>query len=227
MLSCKKTFTIYSPDEIEHLKYHTFVLDLVNYHTWPSLTSCVSHTQFSTISYVQVCSFELLVCHTFDFWLLICRKLLFFWILANLFHPHLLFVQLKCHIWGLGAVQNYSLRISQDSPQCIIHCRTHTPSLRTHTPTTTMPPRASRKTLPPAAASESHLSAGHKHKKSAPKNKNSKKKDEKESNKSNKKGDKAIGMRKSPPKSSGYESDEHCGCIINSLLPILWPKLQV
>ena len=57
---------------------------------------------------------------------------------------------------------------------CIIHCRTHT---RTHTATTTttttttttMPPRASRasrKTTPPPAASESHLSAGHKHKKS-------------------------------------------------------------
>ena len=86
------------------------------------------------------------------------QKTLNFWILANLFyrHPHLLFVQLKCHIWGLGAVQNYSLRISQDSPQCIIHCRTHTPSLRTHTPTTTMPPWASRKTPPPAAASGSN-----------------------------------------------------------------------
>jgi hypothetical protein len=80
-----------------------------------------------------------------------------------------------------------------------------------------MPPRASRKTLPPAAASESHLSAGHKHKKSAPKNKNSKKKDEKESNKSNKKGDKAIGMRKSPPKSSGYESDEHVAAAATTL----------
>jgi hypothetical protein len=70
------------------------------------MTSCVSHTQFSTISYVQVRGFQLLLCHTFDFWLLICRKLLFFRILANLFRPHLLFVQLKCHIWGLGAVQN-------------------------------------------------------------------------------------------------------------------------
>jgi len=68
-----------------------------------------------------------------------------------------------------------------------------------------MPPRASGKTTPPAAASESHLSRGHKHKKSAP-NKISKKKDEKESNK---KGDKAIGMRKLPPESSAYESDEH------------------
>jgi hypothetical protein len=58
-----------------------------------------------------------------------------------------------------------------------------------------MPPQASRKTTPPAAASESHLSAGHKHKKSVPKNKISKNKDEKESKK------------KSPPESSGYESD--------------------
>ena len=61
------------------------------------------------------------------------------------------------------------------------------------------------------------MSAGHKHKKSAPKNKNSKKKDEKESNKSNKKGDKAIGMRKSPPKSSGYESDEHVAAAATTL----------
>ena len=54
VLYFKKTFTIYSPELIEHLKYHTFVIDLVDYHTRLSLTSCVSHAQFSTICYVQV-----------------------------------------------------------------------------------------------------------------------------------------------------------------------------
>ena len=71
-----------------------------------------------------------------------------------------------------------------------------------------MPPRASRKTPPPAAA-DKKSAPKNKNSKSAPKNKNSKNKDEKESNKSNKKGEKAIGMRKLPPESSAYESDEH------------------
>ena len=58
---------MYSPEEIELLKYHTFVIDLVDYHTQPSLTSCVSHAQISTICYVLVCGFQLLLCRTLVF----------------------------------------------------------------------------------------------------------------------------------------------------------------
>ena len=33
VLSCKKSFRMYSPNEIELLKYHTFNIDLGDYHT--------------------------------------------------------------------------------------------------------------------------------------------------------------------------------------------------
>ena len=114
------------------------------------------------------------------------QKNLFFRILANLFRPHLV---------RMSHIRVFEL------PR-IIHCRRTTTIALYSLPCRTTMPRASRKAAPPTkeAASESHSSAGHKHKKSVPRHKGSKKKAEKESTKKN---DKANGMRKSAPESSG------------------------
>jgi len=75
-----------------------------------------------------------------------------FRILVNLFRPHLFFGQLKCHIWGLGLFKTTHFEFSQDWHSS--HYSLPHPNVRKKTPKEA------------AAAPESHLWAGHKHKKS-------------------------------------------------------------